>query len=270
MNREKHTIVIKYGGNAMVNESMKQSILGNVVDLHNAGYRIVIVHGGGPFINAILDKVQIQSEFIGGHRKTTPEAMKYIEMVLKGEVNTSLVGRMNALGAKAVGLSGKDGGMITTKKRFHYEGERPIDLGQVADVASVQPEILNDLLDKNYIPIVACVSADMHGVSYNINADMMAGAIAGALNADYLVLTDVDGIRKDKDDPASLIREVSLSQIPEMMNSVIVGGMIPKIASCQIAIETGSKRARIINGTKPGQLVEAINTTNQIGTTITK
>lgn len=270
MINSKNSIVIKYGGNAMIDEPLKRSILKNVVDIHKAGKRIVIVHGGGPFINAILDKVQIQSEFIGGHRKTTPEAMKYIEMALKGEVNTSLVGLVNSLGAKAVGLSGKDGGMITTKKRFHYEGEKQIDLGQVADVATVQPEILNDLLDKGYIPIVACVSADKDGISYNINADMMAGAIAGALKAEYLVLTDVDGIRRDKNDPESLITEVALEQIPEMMESAIVGGMIPKIESCQQAIEAGSKRARIINGTKPEQLIEAINTTNQVGTTITK
>lgn len=270
MSKEQRIIVIKYGGNAMINESLKRSILSMIVDLQQDGYRIVLVHGGGPFINSILEKVQIQSEFIGGHRKTTPEAMKYIEMALKGEVNTSLVGLISSLGAKAIGLSGKDGGMITTKKRFHYEGEKEIDLGQVADVASVKPQILNDLLDKNYVPIVACVSADKEGISYNINADMMAGAIAGALKAEYLVLTDVDGIRMDKDDPSSLISKIALKHIPEMMESVIVGGMIPKVESCRIAIEGGSIRARIINGTKPEQLKEAIKTNNPIGTTITK
>lgn len=253
----------------MVNEELKVSIVDKISQLQNKGVRIVLVHGGGPFINAILDEVGVTSEFIGGHRKTTKEAMRYIEMTLKGEVNTSLVGLMNARGIKAVGVSGKDGGLVKTKKRYHMEAGGKIDLGQVADVDAVDPQLLIDLLGLNYLPVVACVAADKEGVSYNINADMMAGALAGALKAEYLVLTDVDGLRKDKDDPSSLMTKLSTSEIPSLMEKVIVGGMIPKIESCQIALGAGSPQARIINGTKPDMLLEIMNEEAEVGTVIT-
>ena len=254
----------------MVNEDLKRSVLENIAQLSEAGHKVVMVHGGGPFINAILEKVQLSSEFIGGHRKTTPEAMKYIEMALKGEVNTSLVALMNAIGKKAVGLSGKDGGMIKVKKRFHMDGDKEIDLGQVGDVSSVDPSVILDLLDKDYIPIIACVAADENGMSYNINADMMAGAIAGALNAKYVVMTDVDGIRMDKDDPDTLIKKLKNSEVAPLMDKVIVGGMIPKIESCQIALESGAEESMIINGTTKDELVDVILNGKSTGTIITK
>ena len=264
------TIVIKYGGNAMVNEELKSEIIDRIAQLKSHGYHIVLVHGGGPFINKILDKVALKSKFIGGHRKTTKEAMRYIEMALKGEVNTGLVGLMNAKGVKAVGISGKDAGLVTTKKRYHIEADSKVDLGQVADVDEVNPQILIDLINNGYLPVVACVAADKEGVSLNINADMMAGALAGALGAEYLVLTDVDGLRRDKDDPASLMSQIRMSEIPELMKNVIVGGMIPKIESCQIALNAGSPRARIINGTKPDMLLKIMNEEVEVGTVIRK
>ncbi len=255
----------------MVNDQIKLSVMKDIGKLHRAGKRVVVVHGGGPFINDILTTVKIQSEFIGGHRKTTPEAMKYIEMTLLGEVNSGLVTLLNNLGHRAVGISGKDGGLAKASRRYHHDGNTQIDLGQVGNIDSIDPTILNDLLDKNYIPVVACVAPSKEGHTFNINADMMAGAVAGAVGADdYIVLTDVDGLMMDKDDVDSLIKELAYDELAPLFDEVIVGGMIPKIESCQIALDQGAKSARIINGTKEGTLVEAIINQNQTGTIISK
>lgn len=256
----------------MVNDKTKHSVMQNICELHRAGHRVIVVHGGGPFINGILEKVQITSEFVSGHRKTTPEAMKYIEMTLVGEVNTGLVTLINHMGERAVGLSGKDGGLARATRRFHQvKDEKPVDLGQVGNITKVDPAILFELLDKNYIPIVACVAPDEAGETYNINADMMAGAVAGAVQADqYCVLTDVDGLLMDKDDPTSLISELKYAQVEEMMGKVIVGGMIPKIESCQIALDAGAKAARIINGTEENALTQALIENQPKGTIIIK
>ncbi|REE00108.1 N-acetylglutamate kinase [Marinoscillum furvescens DSM 4134] len=256
----------------MVNDEIKRSVMLNICELHAAGHRVVVVHGGGPFINSILEKVQITSEFIGGHRKTTPEAMKYIEMTLLGEVNSGLVTLINHLGQRAVGLSGKDGGLARASKRFHQEeAENPVDLGQVGNIDQIDPTILFDLLDKNYIPVVACVAPDEQGNTYNINADMMAGAVAGAISADhYCVLTDVDGLMMDKDDASSLIQQLQVHELQPLFQKVIVGGMIPKIESCQIAIDNGAQSARIVNGTRLKTLTDAILEHKPIGTIISK
>lgn len=256
----------------MVNEEIKRSVMKNICELHAAGHRVVVVHGGGPFINSILDTVKITSEFVGGHRKTTPEAMKYIEMTLLGEVNSGLVTLINHLGQRAVGLSGKDGSLARASKRFHQEkGENPVDLGQVGNIKAIDPTILFDLLDKKYIPVVACVAPDEHGNTYNINADMMAGAVAGAVAADhYCVLTDVDGLMMDKDDASSLIEQLQVHELQPLFRQVIVGGMIPKIESCQIALDAGAKSARIVNGTKLNTLTDAILEQKPIGTIISK
>lgn len=264
--------MIKYGGNAMVNERIKHSVMKDICALHKAGKRVIVVHGGGPFINSILRTVKIESEFVGGHRKTTPEAMKYIEMTLIGEVNTGLVTIINHLGERAVGLSGKDGGLAIASKRFHEENsENPVDLGLVGNVKKIDPAILFDLLDKGYIPIVACVAPDEAGKTYNINADMMAGAVAGAVGADqYCVLTDVDGLRMDKDDEASLVESLQYDELQPLFDKVIVGGMIPKIESCQIALDQGAKSARIINGTKENTLTKALIEKQPTGTIISK
>ncbi len=255
----------------MVNDQIKLSVMKNICALQQSGHRVVVVHGGGPFINSILSKVKIESEFIGGHRKTTREAMKYIEMTLVGEVNTGLVTLLNHLGQRAVGLSGKDGGMATAIKRFHKDGDTSIDLGQVGNIESIDPTILFDLMDKGYVPVVACVAPDKNGGTFNINADMMAGAVAGAVGADdYCVLTDVDGLMMDKDDFSSLINELKYDELAPLFDKVIVGGMIPKVESCQIALDQGAHSARIINGTKENSLLDALIAKKQTGTIISK
>lgn len=255
----------------MVNEAIKTSVMKNICELHDAGHRVIVVHGGGPFINKTLERVAITSEFVGGHRRTSAEAMKYIEMTLVGEVNTGLVSLINTLGKRAVGLSGKDGGLATATRRYHMEGSIQVDIGQVGTIEKVDPTLLFDLLDKGYIPVLACVAPDKNGKTFNINADMMAGAIAGAVAADqYCVLTDIDGLRMDEDDPASLIPELKYAEVKGLINKAIVGGMIPKIESCQIALDTGARSARIINGTKENTLVEALIDNRPTGTVIVK
>jgi acetylglutamate kinase len=271
---QKPIVLIKYGGNAMLNDELKSAVVANIKKLQESGTKVVLVHGGGPFIKNILKTVGIESEFIGGHRKTTPEALKYIEMALKGEVNSSLVNLLNKAGMRAVGLSGKDGRMVTAVKRYHEVTENGqterFDLGQVGDVTKVDTRLLETLLSNNFVPVVTCIASDEAGQDYNVNADMFAGALAGALKAqDYLVLTDVDGLLRDIDDPSSLIRRLTLEELPGLYGSVIKGGMIPKLESCQIALEHGARHARIINGTKPDTIAEVVQSDNHsIGTEI--
>jgi acetylglutamate kinase len=252
-------VLIKYGGNAMRSDDLKKQIVAQITQLREQGLRIVVVHGGGPFIGEMLDMAGIESEFVAGHRKTTPEALRYVEMALKGRVNGDLVQLFNSSGQRAVGLSGKDGRMVTAVRRVHTETADGIakeyDLGQVGDVASVDTELLQLLLERDYIPVVTCIAPDAAGTDHNINADMFAGHLAGALGADrYLVLTDVDGVLTDIKDPSSLISDMSVADLQQMMGTVIAGGMIPKLEACRIALENGAAEARIINGMKPAQL----------------
>lgn len=257
----------------MTDESLKRSILKQICALKQKGYRVVIVHGGGPFIQAALTEAKIESEFIDGHRKTTPQALEYVEMALKGRVNGSLVSIINALGYKAVGLSGKDGGLVRASKRLHQrevDGKKEsVDLGQVGDVAAVRPEIISLLLDNDFVPVITCLADDEQGHSYNINADMFAGHLAGALAAaQYLVLTDVDGLLRDKDDARSIIHELTLAEVQQLVkDGTIQGGMLPKMESCAIALREGAKAARILNGTKPDRLA-ALSQEKQVGTHI--
>jgi acetylglutamate kinase len=272
---KKPLLLFKYGGNAMVNEDLKEQVLENICSLKESGHNIVIIHGGGPFIGEALQKAKIESEFIDGLRKTTTEAFEYVEMALKGKVNGSLVRMINTLGQKAVGLSGKDGQTVVATKRLHQklvDGEiEEIDLGQVGDVASTNPALLNLLLEHDYIPVMTCLAADKSGKGYNINADIFAGNIAGALEADqYIVLTDVDGLLRDKDDPASLIHDISLAETRELTEEgIIKSGMIPKIESCEVAINKGALLSRIINGTKPEQILTVVES-HTPGTAIRK
>jgi len=258
---EAKILVLKYGGNAMTDESLKLQVLNNICAMQDHGYRVVIIHGGGPFIKTALADAGIESEFIDGHRKTSPEALMYVERELKGNVNSNLVGIINSLGYRAVGLSGKDGKLVTAVKRQHRKvvngREENIDLGQVGDVARVDTRLLGSLLDQNYIPVLTCIAQDSEGSEYNINADMFAGHVAGALKAEeYTVLTDVDGLLGDKDDPDTLLSEISIAEAGQLMKEKIIqGGMLPKIESCIIALEKGAKAARILNGTKPDQLI---------------
>jgi len=273
--RKKPLILFKYGGNAMTDDELKKQVLEHMCSLTKKGYHVVIVHGGGPFIKDILGKVGVESEFIDGHRKTTPEALKYVEMALKGEVNGSLVSLVNRLGYKAVGLSGKDGKMAIATKRLHrkmVDGKwKSFDLGQVGDVKHINPQLPEYLLNEGYIPVVTCIASDEDGNDYNINADMFAGHLAGALHAEqYIVLTDVDGLRMDKDKPETLIDKLHVAEIPSLVeDGVIQGGMLPKMDACRIALADGAGSARIINGTQPEQISDLIGK-NPVGTTIIK
>ncbi len=274
-NKDSGLFVFKYGGNAMVNNDLKERILRGICDLYEQGHQVIIVHGGGPFIQKALDAAQIESEFIDGQRKTSPQAMKIVETALKGEVNSDLVGRINTMGYRAVGLSGKDGQIVIGKKRRHIqvtaEGvEKLIDLGQVGGIELVQPALLNDLLAGGYIPVITCIAQDADGNSLNINGDIFAGHIAGALQAEaFVVLTDIDGLLRDVKNPASLIEEVKSTEIDALIVSgVIQGGMIPKMEACITAVREGAKSAYIINGTKPHQL-SVLASGEKIGTKIT-
>ncbi|HKK59281.1 MAG TPA: acetylglutamate kinase [Salinivirga sp.] len=268
-------LLFKYGGNAMSDDRLKKEVLKSIGALHAQGFNVVIVHGGGPFIKKALNEAKIESEFIDGQRKTTAEAFEYVEMTLKGKVNSNLVSLLNGLGHKAVGLSGQDGQIVIASKRHHetlIDGKmKAVDLGQVGDVAKVNPRLIHLLLKSNFIPVISCTAADEAGVGYNINGDMFAGHLAGALKADeYVVLTDVDGLMKDKDDPSTLINAIQLNELKMLVDDgTIQGGMIPKIESCEIALNKGTKSARIINGTKPGQL-QKIAGDFTIGTNIKK
>ncbi len=266
-------IVVKYGGNAMTDAALKQQVIKNICLLQNYGYKVIIAHGGGPFIKQALLKANIESEFIDGHRVTTPEALEHVEIALKGQVNSSLVKLINQLGYKAVGLSGKDGKIATAVKRKHekeVDGHvEEHDLGQVGDVVSIDVQLLDLLLENDYIPVLACLAADVDSNEYNVNADMFAGHLAGALKAEkFIVLTDVDGLMHDKDDPSTLIPNLRASEIRQLREQgIIQGGMMPKIEACEIALKNGAGEAVIINGTVPEQLA-AIGKRETVGTSI--
>ncbi len=257
--KAKQLILIKYGGNAMLDEQLTAQIVEKVAELAHGGHKVVIVHGGGPFIEDNLKLAGIKSEFIEGHRRTSEEAMKFIEMALKGHVNSKLVKLINKNGIKAVGLSGKDGSMVTVCKRYHTseKGEK-IDLGHVGDVDKIDPSLLFLLLENNYIPVVSTIATGKDGKDYNINADMFAGHLAGAIKAGYLIfLTDVDGLMENPDKPETLIKELHTKDIDKLRDTVIKGGMIPKTEASQIAVENGADSAFIMNGTKP-ELITAL------------
>jgi acetylglutamate kinase len=255
-------VLLKYGGNAMVSEDVQQQVAESLRRLRDRGVSVVVVHGGGPFIAKMLDLVDIESEFIEGHRKTTPEALKYVEIALKGEVNGALVGLFNRAGLRAVGLSGKDGRMVIATKRrqvFDRDGRAiECDLGQVGDVDRIDTTLVTNLVDGGYLPVVTCIATGDDGLDYNVNADMFAGHLAGALSCDsYVVLTDVDGVMRDVDDPDSRIESLAVEDLDRLSRDVVQGGMIPKLESCRIAIQGGARRACIVNGTKPDTILQA-------------
>ncbi len=268
-------ILIKYGGNAMINQNLKRKIADQVFKLTQSGFQVVLVHGGGPFINKALQEARIISEFHEGQRKTTPEAFAHIEKTLIGEVNADLVAVFNAAGLNAVGLSGKDGQTVTAEKFLMESKDKnghvhSVDLGQVGKVEKVDPSLLNLLLDNGYTPIITCIASDGKGTSYNINGDTFAGKVAGAIKADqYIVLTDVDGLFADFPNPDSIIAELNLSDLQKHYGSTVQGGMIPKISSCEAAVRSGVKKAVILNGTKPEQLTQYILKNESLGTTLT-
>ncbi|WP_028579464.1 acetylglutamate kinase [Desulfogranum japonicum] len=268
------TVVIKYGGHAMVDEELKRSFALDVILMKYIGINPVIVHGGGPQINRFLEKMQVTPSYVQGMRVTDGETMDVVEMVLVGKVNKEIVGLINHCGGKAVGLSGRDSDLVQARKMtVHAKSDkdnRPpelIDLGRVGEVTKVNPEILATLEQKDFIPVIAPVGVGEDGQAFNINADLVAGAIAAELNAEKLVLlTDVEGV-KGKD--GNLISSISKEDIPGMIDQeVIVGGMIPKVNCCKSAIEKGVGKAHIIDGRQEHAILLEIFTRAGIGTEI--
>lgn len=260
MNNLKKRILFKYGGNAITNPQIQSDVIDELIKIRKQGHELVLVHGGGPFIKDLLATHNIPSNFVDGHRVTSPEALRVVEMALKGEVNSTLVNNINAKGERAVGLSGKDGKMVLAEKKHHISKknnkERNVDLQRVGQVKKVDSFLIELLLQQSYIPVLTCIAADENGLDYNINADLFASHIAAALKVDEVVfMTDVDGLYKDIDDPNSLFQRITIKQADQLKEEgIIKGGMIPKMDACTYAIANGAKKARIINGTKPEQI----------------
>ncbi len=262
------TIVIKYGGNAMVNDELKRAFAEDIVFLRRCGVRPIVVHGGGPQISSMLGRLGITSEFRGGLRVTTPEAMDVVRMVLVGQVGRELVGLINSHGPLAVGMSGEDGGLFTAERRgIQLDGE-VVDLGLVGDVASVRREAVQDLIEAGRIPVVATVAPDSHGQVHNVNADTAASALAVALGTERLVvLTDVEGLYANWPDDPTVISTITTTELNGMLPS-LEAGMIPKMEACLRAVEGGVSRATIIDGRVPHSLLLEIFTNAGIGTMV--
>ncbi|MBE6783044.1 MAG: acetylglutamate kinase [Ruminococcaceae bacterium] len=255
-------IVIKYGGNAMINEELKAAVMGDMVLLTLIGIKVVLVHGGGPEITEMLEKVGKESKFYNGLRVTDEETAKIVQMVLAGKINKNLVNLLQNIGGKAIGLSGMDGNLIEAK---------PIDLenlGYVGEITNVNTQPILDVLEKGYIPVVSTVGCDNEGNVYNINADTAAAAIAGSLGAESLIsMTDICGILRDKDDPSTLIPKINVSEAPLLMQEgIISGGMIPKVECCIEAIRRGVNKVFIMDGRVPHSILIEILTDEGVGT----
>ena len=271
------TIVIKYGGNAMINEDLKQKVMEDVSLLKYVGMRPVIVHGGGPDITQFLKKVGKQSAFVSGLRVTDEETVEIAEMVLDGKVNSDIVSMLNHRGVKAVGLSGKDAGLIRAQKKlatvYDEAGQKEnVDIGYVGQVASIDTSILDTLLDNDYIPVIAPIGVGEDGESYNINADYVAAEIAGALQAEkLLLLTDTEGVYKDFADKDTFISTLTVAEAKDYIKSgIISGGMIPKIEACLKSIESGTNKVHIIDGRQPHSIILELLTSSGIGTQVIK
>ena len=262
------TIVIKYGGNAMVDEKLKAAFATDIVFLRTVGVKPVVVHGGGPQISDMLSRLGIASEFRGGLRVTTPEAMDVVRMVLMGQVNRELVGLINTHAPIAVGISGEDAGLFTAeRKAVEVDGEE-FDLGLVGEVSEVRPESVIDLLNAGRIPVVATVAPDEDGQVHNVNADTAAGALAAALGAErLLVLTDVEGLYRDWPNSNEVIRQIAVDDLAAMLPT-LASGMIPKMEACVEAVRAGVPKATVIDGRVPHSLLLEIFTDEGIGTMV--
>ncbi len=263
------TVVIKYGGNAMQNESIINTIMQDIAMLKIVGVNPILVHGGGPEINAYLKKLNIPLKFHNGLRITDKNTMEIVQMVMGGKINKDIASRLNLLGVKAIGLSGKDAQLIEVKKYYSPDG---MDLGYVGEIIGINTSLLNQLSNDELIPVIAGIGTDSNGEAYNINADLVAGEIASRIGAEKLIfLTDIDGIRKNPEDPSTLISIISADEIKKMINDgEIKGGMIPKVMSCVKGIEQGVPKVHIINGTTPHPILLEIFTNKGIGTMVTK
>ncbi|MBR4427373.1 MAG: acetylglutamate kinase [Spirochaetales bacterium] len=257
-------VVVKYGGNAMVNPDLKQQVMDDVVLLWLIGVKVVLVHGGGPEITSMMDKLGKKPEFIDGLRVTDKETVDIVQMVLAGKVNKTLVTMLEKRGGNAIGLCGMDGKLIEAK----IKNEK---LGYVGEVTKINIEPVTDILEKGYIPVISTLGCDEDGNAYNINADTAAAHIAGALGAErFILMTDIAGILKDKDDPTTLIPEISLSEADKLFESgVISAGMIPKVQCCVTAIREGVKNVVIMDGRVPHSILMELLTNEGAGTLVT-
>jgi len=262
------TIVVKYGGNAMADDALKTAFAEDIAFLRFAGFKPVVVHGGGPQISQMLDRLGIKSEFRGGLRVTTPEAMDVVRMVLVGQVQRELVGLINQHGPLAVGLSGEDAGLFTAEPTNTIVDGEEVDLGLVGEVARVRPESVLDLIEAGRIPVVSSVAPDERGVVHNINADTAAAALAVALGAEkLLVLTDVEGLYRDWPDSDDVIKEISPEALAELMPA-LASGMVPKMGACLRAVQGGVPRATVVDGREPHAVLVEIFTDEGVGTQV--
>lgn len=258
-------VVAKYGGNAMTDPQLKKSVMQDILLLQLVGVKVILVHGGGPEISAMLKKLSIESHFENGLRVTDDDTMEVVQMVLAGKVNKSLAADLSALGGRAVGLCGIDGGLI----RVHQKNEK---LGHVGEIDEINTKILDDLLDGGFIPVISSIGIDDDGNPYNINADTAAAKIAAALHAESMVvMSNINGVLRDKDDENSLISRMSLADAEELKKSgIIAGGMIPKVDCCTNAVKEGVKKVFIINGEIPHAILIELLTDEGLGTMFTK
>ena len=270
------TIVIKYGGNAMVSDVLKDEVMQDIALMKYVGIRPVIVHGGGPEITGFLKKVGKQSSFVAGLRVTDAETVEIAEMVLDGKINSEIVTLLNQRGARAVGLSGKDAGLIRARKKlahvYENEAEKEVDIGYVGEVEAMNVSVIKDLLDRDYVPVVAPIGVGQDGESYNINADYVAAGIAGALAAEkLLLLTDIEGIYKDFDDKSSFLSTIRMQEARDYIKGGrIAGGMIPKVEACLRALEGGTRKTHIIDGRLAHSLILELFTSTGIGTQVVR
>ncbi len=257
-------IVIKYGGNAMINEQLKEQVMEDIALLWLIGVKVVLIHGGGPEINDLMNKLGKKPEFVDGLRVTDKETVDIVQMVLAGKVNKSLVTLLQMKGGHAIGLSGMDGGLIEAETK----DER---LGYVGRITKIRPQPVEALLEKNYIPVISTVASDKQGNVYNINGDTAAAYVAGALGAErLLMMTDIAGVLRDKDDPSSLIPELTVREAAKLREEgVISGGMIPKVDCCIEALREGVKNVTILDGRIPHSILMELLTDEGAGTMVT-
>lgn len=257
------TVVVKYGGNAMINPDLKQQVMDDIVLLWLIGVKVVLVHGGGPEITSMMDKLGMKPTFVDGLRVTDKETVDIVQMVLAGKVNKTLVTMLEKRGGKAIGLCGMDGNLIQAKMKDEK-------FGYVGEVTKINIAAVTDILEKGYIPVISTLGCDAEGNAYNINADTAAAHIAGALEAErFILMTDIAGILKDKDDPSTLIPEISLAETDKLFASgVISAGMIPKVQCCVTAIKAGVKNVVIMDGRVPHSILMELLTNEGAGTLV--
>ena len=261
-------VVVKYGGNAMTDDTLKRAFAEDIAFLRFAGFRPVVVHGGGPQISTMLDRLGIESEFKGGLRVTTPEAMDVVRMVLVGQVQRELVGLINEHGPLAVGLSGEDAGLFTAEQTNTVVDGEEVDLGLVGEVVRVRPESVLDLIEAGRVPVVSSIAPDVDGVVHNVNADLAAAALAVALKAEkLLVLTDVEGLYLDWPDPEEVIGEISPEELERILPD-LASGMIPKMGACLQAVKGGVPRATVVDGREPHAVILELFTNEGVGTQV--